>query len=155
MRTALLFLALAAPALVTGCKKKEPEPAPVAAQPPAPKPAFDAAWGPATFVGSRAEGNTGELKVPFTLTNDTGSAVVVQAVAVHVFSGEEKVCGAKVSLDNGKADVGAKVSGEIEIPCDYHTIPAGENLNVKTTIVYEAAGEAKEARQPASIPFSR
>lgn len=154
MRTGLLLLALAAPALVvTGCKKKEPEPAPAAAQP-APKAAFAGDWGPATFVGSRAEGNTGALKVPFTITNDSGKAVTVDAVAINLFNGEEKVCGAKVAV-NSKADVGGKISGEVEIPCDYKALPTSETLPAKTNVVYSADGETLEFRSPTDLPFTR
>lgn len=154
MRTALLLVALATPVLLTtGCKKKEPEPAPVATQP-APKPAFDAEWGPATFVGSRAEGNTGQIVLPFTVTNNSAGEVNVDAVGVHFFNGEEKVCGGKVAL-NTKAAVGASVSGKLEIPCDYKALPSSEKLPAKTNVVYTAGGEAQEFRNTADIAFTR
>lgn len=152
MRHLVLALVLA-PLFVVGCKKKDPEPLPAAA---AATPALEWTWGPATFAGSRAEGNTGALTVPFSVKNTSSGGLVLQAVAVNIFAGEEKVCGAKVAVSAKAPENGGTASGSVEIPCEYKTIPEGDKLTAKTTAVYTlGGGDAQEDRASASIPFSR
>ena len=149
-----LVLALAlAPLFLVGCKKKDPEPLPAAA---VAAPALEWTWGPATFAGSRAEGNTGALTVPFTVKNTSSDGLVLQAVAVNIFSGDNRICSAKVSVSAKAPENGGTASGSVEIPCEYKTIPEGDKLTASTTAIYTLGGsEPVEKKAPASIPFTR
>lgn len=153
MRYAILLTALLGPSLLVGCKKKEPEPAPVAAAP-APKALLDWTFGPATFAGSRADGNTGALTVPWTVVNKSGSGLVLTAVAVNIFNGEEKICGSKANVSDKTAD-GGTLSGKVEIPCEYKTLPATEKLSAKATALYELGGETKDEKVSLDLEFTR
>lgn len=153
MRSMLVAFALVSPLFVVGCKKKEPEPAPVAA---APAPKADLAWsfGPATFDGSRADGNTGALKIPFTVTNNSGSALDLKALSASVNPGEAKVCSGKTSYD-GTAAAGGTFSGSIEIACEYKLLPSGATLPIRGLAIYALGAEEREEKYSADVTFTR
>lgn len=150
----LRTLALAAP-LVLGavaCKKnKAPEPAPAAKEMP------DVAWkfGPASFSGSRAEGNEGTLKVPVSATNNSDTGFVLKTVRVGVMgaSGGEACTGKKSMTD--KAPAGAGVSALIELPCAFTKLPAEGKLSTKITVMYTLGGVDKEEMVEKMVRFDR
>lgn len=147
-------LALTASLSVVACKKAEPEATPTATAP-APAPAVSWSWGPATFDGSRAEGNDGKLMVPFGATNNSDVGFVLDVVSVTILDAAgEKVCTGKVSVDD-KATKGNTIEGKVEVDCSYQKLPEGADLPGKATVMYKLNGEEKQDIVDVKIPFKR
>lgn len=136
-----------------GCKKNTAPEAPAADAPAKQTEAVAWTWGPATFAGSRAEGNSGTLTIPVKATNQSGSGMVLKVLDLNVRDGDDRVCGAKSSF-NEKASPGKDVSASLELSCEYRKIPAGD-LTVRGTAIYEIGGERKQDRVNATVAFSR
>ena len=154
MRTAL-FVALLAPLALFGCKKKEPEPAPVAAAPaPAPAPSpLKWAFGPATFDGSRTTG-TGNLYVPFTVTNGSDRGLQLTLVGLTVLNGDDKACTGKLQVTD-KAPPGGEISGKLAFACDYTLLPSDDTFQGKVTTTYTLGDEQKDEKFSTSFTFKR
>lgn len=152
MRTAL-FIALVAPLALIGCKKKTPEPAPVAAETaPAPLP-ITWSFGPATFDGDRT-GGTGELSIQYSAKNGSDTGLLLTEIGFAVFKGEEKVCVGKSDVSE-KAPSGGELSGKVTFACDYTMLPASGDLETKAHVVYTVGTEARDERVPATVAFKR
>lgn len=153
VRTLALTLPLVFAA--TACKKSAPpETAPAAKEEPA-APPMSWKWGPASFSGSRAEGNTGTLKVPVKVTNNTDTGLVLKAVRLGVMGGGSEACSAKVGSP-GKAASGATLEFMLEIAdCSYGSFPEEGKLMGKATVVYTLGGDDNEDMVDVKIGFQR
>jgi hypothetical protein len=154
MRRSMFWaLALTASLSVVGCKKNaEPEAAPVAQ---APAPAVTWSWGPATFDGSRAEGNDGTLILPFKATNNGDVGLILDVVQVTIIDAAgEKVCAGKTDV-NDKAAKGDSVESKVEIVCAYTKLPDGAELSARLNVNYQLDGQAKQDTPTVTFPFKR
>jgi hypothetical protein len=148
----LRYAALAAPLVFAiACKKQTaPEPAP-----PAAPPMVEWSFGPATFSGSRAEGNTGTLTVPVTIQNNTEGGLVMQSLRLEVMGADGKgACAKKVDMTD-KTGGNSSLKASIELDCPFTAFPEEGRLMGKGTALYKLGGDDKQENFDAKIKFQR
>jgi hypothetical protein len=125
-------LLVVAPLLAVGCKKKEPAPAPVAAQ----APSVDWKIGPATQVGKEG---VGTLTVPIKVTVHGDKTLLVRSWDVGVDTDAGRVC-VLHSDEMKKVEPGATLEYDLRGDCPAAKLPEGDEVALQGGIHYAFSG---------------
>ncbi len=152
MRT-LCAIALLVPLALAGCKKDKPVESTATETPAAPAVAWK--FGPASYTGGRLDGDTGKLKVPVKVTNNTDTGLVMSAVRIGIMGADGKEACSKKEGFTAKDAGGGSLMVELVLDCAYKALPAEGKLTAKVTAMYTLGGDAKEDMSDQMIPFTR
>jgi hypothetical protein len=125
-------LLVVVPLLAVGCKKKEPTPAPVAAE----APSVDWHLGPATQVGHEG---IGTLTIPVKVTVHGTKALLVRSWDVGVDTDGGRVC-VLHSDEMKKVEAGATLEYDLRGDCAAAKLPEGDEVKLQGGIHYAFSG---------------
>lgn len=148
----LLVLAVVAPLLATGCKKKEPE-ATVTAPPPAAA-TLGWTWGTAQYAGGHDAGNVGTLTYNLSIANPTESGLIVSAWDLGVTTDAGRLCVARGD-ELQKASAGNTLELGLKADCEYVKLPEADELPLKGTITYQLGGEPTTVQVDLTVKYAK